>query len=710
MVERKVKVRFDVDTEELSRAVTKVNAAFSKFALAASAAAGAASGAMIALTAKSLGAVDAQAKLAQSLGTTTVSMQNLSRAGELAGVNLEQIAQVGKDLTRRLSQAAAGMGEARDALKLLNLQASDLMDMPLDKRISTVTEALNKFVPEANRAAIAGKLFGEEGSIAALRLKPEVIAQATAQVAAFGVAVSDVDAAAIEAANDALSQIGLVVTGLGNRLASTLAPALQEAADRFTDLAREGGPVAEAMDTLTASVGQLADTLTSEAFVSTAAATFTSLIDLANGTAQAFVWLTSNTETLTYALSALAIGVAAAGGPITWVIGLTGAAVAGFAAMNRSGKEAARSLDDIADSAMGVKRQGDSAAGGVANVNSKLSTLTGGKSAVVAANASIAGSFTGVGNEADTAATKIQKTIDKWREAGLMGIPGFGAPGAGAADIEAFLNKTGTGSAPGGIPTPRGMTEGTPLYEQGMYGSTLGLDFSLPKASGGGGGGGGGASGLGGETLDARLEALQTELATEQEIVDEWYEKSKETLVDALEQKKLTRQEYNEAIERLEKEHQERMIGIARTGSEGQAEVILGALETSLAAVGQFNDKAFEAAKIAGAAQAFISTLVGQAKALELPFPANLAAAAKVFASGMSVVAAIKNFSGGGASAGKAAVGGGGASASGPAAQAGVANLTFVGTQSAGDMLNVVEQINKLSKEGYKINARAIAS
>jgi hypothetical protein len=56
--------------------------------------------------------VDAQAKLAQSLGTTVASIQTLERAGELAGVSMSGIEQATKDLTRRLSQAAAGTGPA----------------------------------------------------------------------------------------------------------------------------------------------------------------------------------------------------------------------------------------------------------------------------------------------------------------------------------------------------------------------------------------------------------------------------------------------------------------------------------------------------------------------------------------------------------------------------------------------------------------------
>ncbi len=90
------------------------------FAAATATAAVAAAGAMVR---SGLQTIDAQAKLAQSLGTTVGSIQVLERAGELAGVSMSGIEQATKDLTRRLSQAAAGSGPAAAALDRLGLGA-----------------------------------------------------------------------------------------------------------------------------------------------------------------------------------------------------------------------------------------------------------------------------------------------------------------------------------------------------------------------------------------------------------------------------------------------------------------------------------------------------------------------------------------------------------------------------------------------------------
>ena len=181
--------------------------------------------------------IDDQAKLGQSLGSTVEALQNMSRAGDLAGVSMSGIEQATKDLQRRLSQAAAGGGPAADALKKLRLSASNLLSLDLDDRVSLINERIKEFVPAAQSAAVAGQLFGEEGSIAMSRIDPATIRQATQDIRDFGVAVSEQDAEQIERMNDAVSRMGLAWTGIKNQLAVSLAPAFEAMANAVSNVA-----------------------------------------------------------------------------------------------------------------------------------------------------------------------------------------------------------------------------------------------------------------------------------------------------------------------------------------------------------------------------------------------------------------------------------------------------------------------------------------
>ncbi|MAU52231.1 MAG: phage tail tape-measure protein [Roseovarius sp.] len=245
----------------LSREMEAANARLAAFArrvrVAAAAAVAAATAAGVAMVRSGLQTVDAQAKLAQSLGTTVASIQALERAGELAGVSMSGIEQATKDLTRRLSQAAAGAGPAADALDRLGLSANELIALPLDERVGAINAAIEDFVPAAERAAVASQLFGEEGSIAMSRIDTATLRQATEDVRAFGVVVSEQDADQIERTNDAISRLGLIWRGLANQLAVAAAPALEAVANAMAAVASRTGPLGVAIRGLFDNIGRL---------------------------------------------------------------------------------------------------------------------------------------------------------------------------------------------------------------------------------------------------------------------------------------------------------------------------------------------------------------------------------------------------------------------------------------------------------------------
>tara|TARA_R110002072_G_scaffold268941_2_gene428040 strand:- start:1401 stop:3836 length:2436 start_codon:yes stop_codon:yes gene_type:complete len=245
----------------LGREMEAANARFAAFSrrvtVAMAAAVTAAAAAGVAMVRSGLQTVDAQAKLAQSLGTTVASIQTLERAGELAGVSMSGIEQATKDLTRRLSQAAAGTGPAADALDRLGLSANQLIALPLDQRVGAINAAIESFVPAAERAAVAGQLFGEEGSIAMSRIDTATLRQATEDVLAFGVVVSEQDADQIERTNDAISRLGLIWRGLSNQLAVAAAPALEAVADAMAAIGSRTGPLGIAIRGLFDNIGRL---------------------------------------------------------------------------------------------------------------------------------------------------------------------------------------------------------------------------------------------------------------------------------------------------------------------------------------------------------------------------------------------------------------------------------------------------------------------
>lgn len=243
------------------READRASARLAEFGRRAKVAAAATAAAMVAAAAAAvrsgLQVVDAQAKLAQSLNTTVESMQVLERAGQLAGVSLGQIEQAAVQMTRRLSQAAAGTGPAVDALQRLNLEAAELAGLPLDERIARVQEAIERFIPPAQRAAVASQIFGDRAGVMFARIDTETLRTATRDVREFGVAVSESDARQIERTNDALSRLSLIWRGLANQLAVAVAPTLERVAEGLAAVARQTGPLGRAIVMLVDNFGRL---------------------------------------------------------------------------------------------------------------------------------------------------------------------------------------------------------------------------------------------------------------------------------------------------------------------------------------------------------------------------------------------------------------------------------------------------------------------
>lgn len=186
----------------------------------------------------SLDTVDAQAKLAQSLDTTVKSVQVLSRAADLSGVSLGEVEQASFQLVKRLSEVAAtGKGPAAAALTRLHLKAVELQKLPLDERLAAIQIAMGRYVPEAERAAVATALFGTRAGLTFTRIDTATLRTATVDVERFGVAISEVDADQIERTNDALSRLQLTGRGIANQFAAAAAPALESFADKAADIA-----------------------------------------------------------------------------------------------------------------------------------------------------------------------------------------------------------------------------------------------------------------------------------------------------------------------------------------------------------------------------------------------------------------------------------------------------------------------------------------
>ena len=258
-----LRVNLGLDSAEFSKGLKNANSRADRFGkkLAAGIGAGVAAAVvgLSALAKRSLSLVDNQAKLALSLGTSVKSIQTLQLAGDLAGVSMGTIEQATIALTRRLSMFATdGGGPAANAIERLGLSVQELNALPLDERLAVIQERIQAIVPAAEQAAVASQLFGDRAGVVFSRIDPETLRGAARDVEDFGVAMSEVDAAKIQEANDAVARLGLVATGLGNRLAAAVAPIIERIATGLADMFRAGAPLGNLIVLLTDNLADFA--------------------------------------------------------------------------------------------------------------------------------------------------------------------------------------------------------------------------------------------------------------------------------------------------------------------------------------------------------------------------------------------------------------------------------------------------------------------
>lgn len=203
-------------------------------------------------------AVDAAAKWSDRLGIATEQLIGLQHAAELSGVGANQLNLGLQRMTRRVAEAAQGTGEAQDAIEELGLEASDLARKSPDEMFLSIADALGNVTNQSDRVRLAFKLFDSEGvaMVNILKAGREGIGAYIQDAEHLGLTLSRLDAAQIEAANDALTRAKAATQGLARQIALDLAPYIEGIADKFTEAAAGSEGFGDAAVSVLESVAQ----------------------------------------------------------------------------------------------------------------------------------------------------------------------------------------------------------------------------------------------------------------------------------------------------------------------------------------------------------------------------------------------------------------------------------------------------------------------
>lgn len=217
----------------------KLAGQFAAVGLAAGAAAGAG---LAALAARQAQLIDANGKLADRLGASLEGLTGLQHAAGLAGVSNELLTSSLSKLQKLLGTGDKGLEEALNSIGLSSQELINLDPVEAFKRIS---DGLNSIQNPAVKAATQIKIFGKAGQELAplLATGSDGIAALQREAQLLNLTYSRFDAAQVESANDSVSKLLSIFSGVGNAIAIEFAPAITEATDYIMRLIETSGGI-----------------------------------------------------------------------------------------------------------------------------------------------------------------------------------------------------------------------------------------------------------------------------------------------------------------------------------------------------------------------------------------------------------------------------------------------------------------------------------
>ncbi|MBZ0106147.1 MAG: hypothetical protein K8H84_11005 [Sulfuricella denitrificans] len=191
-----------------------------------------------------IGNADDMGKLAQKTGLTTEALSKLSYASKLSDVSNEQLATGLKQLSKNMTEAASGSGEAVKYFTALGVSVTDGAGK-LKSADTVMGELAGKFSgmqDGATKTATAMAIFGKSGSdlIPLLNSGSDGLRDMADEAVRLGVVMTDEMSASAQEFNDNLTRMRAASEGLSISLANQMLPGLTQVSRAMTDAAREG--------------------------------------------------------------------------------------------------------------------------------------------------------------------------------------------------------------------------------------------------------------------------------------------------------------------------------------------------------------------------------------------------------------------------------------------------------------------------------------
>jgi chemotaxis protein histidine kinase CheA len=205
VAENKTKQAFD----QIAGDLKQTDRGFQGLALSAGVIKTVVAGAVGFLAHQAFASADATAKLALKLNSTTEALSQLDYVAERSGVSNETVANALRDMGKNASLAAAGQGEAKNALQALGISAERFKQLRAEDQLLVMAQALQGVQDPADKSRLAMQVMGEAGGemIKIMAGGPEPIRQLMRQADSLGLTLDTKTGKAAERVADSLTNL-----------------------------------------------------------------------------------------------------------------------------------------------------------------------------------------------------------------------------------------------------------------------------------------------------------------------------------------------------------------------------------------------------------------------------------------------------------------------------------------------------------------------
>lgn len=206
-------------------------------------------GGLAALVKQQADLIETSGAFAGRLRTTTEELVAFRYAAAQSEVDAGAFDTALTQLVKRTEEAARGTGTAGDALRDLGIDAQAFSQMPLADQLLLLSQRFSQMADAGRATKDVMDLMGRGGApmLQFFSQGPDAIKSMTDRAAKLGLLFSNIDAAKVDEANDALADLSFLAQGAARSVAVALAPTVEGLANYLVEASGGGKTLGDAI-------------------------------------------------------------------------------------------------------------------------------------------------------------------------------------------------------------------------------------------------------------------------------------------------------------------------------------------------------------------------------------------------------------------------------------------------------------------------------